>query len=176
MNDLSRVCELRKQTTAAEAAAWWLLRNRRLLGLKFRRQCPLGRFVVDFYCSEAGLVIELDGSAHSQPSQVKKDRTKDRFLRSRGLRVLRFANGLVLEDPEEFRRKVCEAADGSLSWEPPHPARSGWKKRRQRSTLSRKGRGLSDYAAGDSGMLAPKHRFDTALSPCGRGCPRNEGG
>ena len=76
----SRVRQLRRQSTAAETAAWWLLRNRQVLGLKFRRQCPLGGFVADFYCSEARLVIELDGSAHSQPSQIKKDRAKDRFL------------------------------------------------------------------------------------------------
>jgi very-short-patch-repair endonuclease len=53
MSDLSsRVRNLRKQSTAAETAAWWLLRNRQVLGMKFRRQCPLGRFVVDFYCSD----------------------------------------------------------------------------------------------------------------------------
>jgi len=101
--------ELRKQSTAAETAAWWLLRNRQVLGLKFRRQCPLGRFVVDFYCPEAQLVIELDGSVHSQPCQIKKDRAKDGFLRLMGLRVLRVPNGLVLEDPDAFRSKISEA-------------------------------------------------------------------
>jgi len=124
MSDLSRVRELRKQGTAAETAAWWLLHNRQVLGLKFRRQCPLGRFVVDFYCSEARLVIELDGSAHSQPSQMKKDRDKDRFLHSMGLRVLRLPNSLVVEDPEAFRRKVCEAMGGDLKQSrraPPSP-------------------------------------------------------
>jgi very-short-patch-repair endonuclease len=147
MNDLPRVRELRKRSTGAETIAWWLLRSRQVLGLKLRRQCPLGPFVVDFYCSEAGLVIELDGSAHSQPSQIKKDRAKDRFLQSLGLRVLRLANGLALEDPDAFRRKVCEAVGGGPEVElpvPPHPACSGWQKRRQRATLSREGRGLSD--------------------------------
>jgi type I restriction enzyme R subunit len=106
--------ELRKQRTPAETAAWWLLRNRQVLGLKFRRQCPLGRFVVDFYCSEARLVIEFDGSVHSQPSQMRKDRAKDGFLRLLGLRVLRLPNGLVLEDPEAFCNKVSEAVGESL--------------------------------------------------------------
>jgi len=121
MNDLSRVRDLRKQTTAAESAAWRLLRNRQVLGLKFRRQCPLGPFVADFYCSEASLVIELDGGVHSQPGQIKKDVVKDRILGSMGLRLLRVANGLVLEDPEAFRRKVCEAAvgDGKERWRDP---------------------------------------------------------
>ena len=129
MSDLSsRVRNLRKQSTAAETAGWWLLRNRQVLGMKFRRQCALGRFVVDFYCSEARLVIELDGGAHSQPSRMKKDRAKDHFLHSKGLRVLRLANGLVLEDPDAFRCKVCEAVGGGPQLElpaPPHPARSG---------------------------------------------------
>jgi type I restriction enzyme R subunit len=106
--------EMRKQSTPAETAAWWLLRKRQVLGLKFRRQCPLGRFVVDFYCSDAQLVIELDGSVHSQPSQMKKDRAKDGFLRSRGLRVLRLPNGLVLEDPDAFRSRISEAVGESL--------------------------------------------------------------
>jgi very-short-patch-repair endonuclease len=101
--------ELRKRSTAAETTAWWLLRNRQVLGLKFRRQCPLGRFVVDFYCSEARLMIELDGSVHSWPCQIKKDRAKDGSLRSMGLRVLRVPNGLVLEDPDAFRSKISEA-------------------------------------------------------------------
>jgi very-short-patch-repair endonuclease len=134
MNDLSRVRDLRKRSTAAETAASWLLRNRQLLGLKFRRQCPLGRSVVDFYCSEARLVIELDGSAHPQPSQMKKDLAKDRFLQSMGLRVLRVPNGLVLEDLDAFRRKVCEAVDANLKRAednssaavPPHSAHFGW--------------------------------------------------
>ena len=112
MTDLSRVRQLRKQSTRPEIAAWWLLRNRQVSGLKFRRQCPLGPFVADFYCAEAHLVIELDGSAHSQPGQMKRDRAKDRFLRSLGLRVLRLPNGLVLEDAEAFVRKICEAAAG----------------------------------------------------------------
>ncbi len=110
-----RLRDLRKQSTAAETQAWWLLRNRQVLGLKFRRQCPLGRFIVDFYCSEARLVIELDGGVHSQPSQIKKDGAKESYLRSMGLRVLRLPNGLVLEDPEGFRAKVWEAVRGASS-------------------------------------------------------------
>ncbi len=92
--------------TEAERAAWWLLRDRAVSGLKFRRQHPLGRYVVDFYCPECRLAIELDGSVHAQPSQARRDQTKDGFLRRRGVTVLRIPNGLVLEDPEGFVRKV----------------------------------------------------------------------
>jgi very-short-patch-repair endonuclease len=104
-----RVRELRRKQTDAERAAWYLLRDKSL-GLKFRRQYPIDKYVVDFYCFEPRLVVELDGSVHSQPSQAKKDSAKEAYLRSLGIRVLRLPNGLVLEDPEGFVRKVREAA------------------------------------------------------------------
>jgi len=103
-----RVRELRHSQTEAEKAAWYLLRDRRLGG-KFRRQCRIENWVVDFYCFEHRLAIELDGGVHSQPSQMRKDAVKDDYLRSLGVGLLRIPNGLVLEDPEEFIRKVREA-------------------------------------------------------------------
>jgi very-short-patch-repair endonuclease len=107
--------KLRKSVTSAEERAWWLLRNRRLSGLKFRRQHPVGKCVVDFYCSQARLAVELDGSVHAQPGQTKKDVAKDVYLRRMGIRVLRLPNGMVMEDPEAFLRRVREAATDSLS-------------------------------------------------------------
>jgi len=104
-----RVRELRHTQTEAESAAWHLLRDRRL-GLKFRRQYPIENCVVDFYCCELRLAVELDGGVHSQPSQMKKDAAKDAFLRKLGIRVLRLPNGLVTEDPDGFVRKVKDAA------------------------------------------------------------------
>jgi very-short-patch-repair endonuclease len=101
--------ELRRQQTAAEKLAWYLLRDRRA-GLKFRRQFPVGNYVVDFYRFEARLAVELDGSAQAQPSQVKRDRAKDAYLKSIGIRVLRLPNGLVTENPEEFVKKIRECA------------------------------------------------------------------
>jgi very-short-patch-repair endonuclease len=104
-----RIRELRRGQTEAERAAWHLLRGRQL-GLKFRRQYPIGGYLVDFYCFEPRLAIELDGAAHSQPSRMRKDRAKDDYLKSLGIRVLRLPNGLVRQDPEGFVRKVREAA------------------------------------------------------------------
>ena len=109
------VRNLRRQETAAEKLAWHLLRDRRL-GLKFRRQFPIGNYVVDFYCFEVRLAVELDGSAHAQPSQVKKDGAKDTYLTRLGIRVLRLPNGQVMQDPEGFVKKVRECA---LSRVPP---------------------------------------------------------
>ena len=104
-----RVSDLRHEQTEADRTAWYLLRNR-ATGLKFRRQYPLGDYVVDFYCFDPRLAIELDGSVHSQPSQVRKDRAKDAYLTSIGIKVLRLPNGLALEDPEAFVRKIRDCA------------------------------------------------------------------
>jgi very-short-patch-repair endonuclease len=103
-----RVRELRRRQTEAEKAAWYLLRGQRL-GAKFRRQCRIDNWVVDFYCFEYRLAIELDGGVHSQSSQMRQDAAKEDYLRTLGIRLLRIPNRLVLEAAEEFVRKVREA-------------------------------------------------------------------
>jgi very-short-patch-repair endonuclease len=116
--------DFRKTATEAEKSAWYLLRNRQVGGMKFRRQCPIGRYVVDFYCFKAALAIELDGSVHSQPSQIRKDAAKDLFLKKRGIKVLRVPNGMVLIDPEAFLKKVRDALTHRCAV-PPLPAGEG---------------------------------------------------
>jgi uroporphyrinogen-III synthase len=101
---------LRRSQTEAEEAAWDLLRGRKL-GAKLRRQSRIENWVVDFYCFEHRLAIELDGGVHSQPSQMRKDAAKEDHLRTLGIGLLRIPNGLVLGDPEEFVRKVREAIE-----------------------------------------------------------------
>ena len=105
-----RVRELRRNQTEAEKAAWYVLRDRRL-GAKFRRQCRIENWVVDFYCFEHRLAIEVDGGVHSQPSQMQKDAAKQDYLRTLGINLLRIPNGLVVEDPEEFVPKVRQAIE-----------------------------------------------------------------
>jgi uroporphyrinogen-III synthase len=100
-----RLRELRGNQTQAEKAAWYLLCSRRL-GAKFRRQCRIENWVVDFYCFEHRLAIELDGGVHSQPSQMRRDAAKEDYLRALGISLVRIPNGLVVEDPEGFARKV----------------------------------------------------------------------
>ncbi len=104
----SRARALRHTDTLAEKLAWRILRNRQLLGHKFRRQLPLDNAIVDFCCLSLKLVIELDGAGHAYESQVKRDRQRDRQLEQRGYRVLRFPNGIVLKAPEEFMQKIRE--------------------------------------------------------------------
>jgi len=113
----ARVRELRRGQTEAEKAAWHILRDRKLAA-KFRRQCRLENCVVDFYCFEHRLAIELDGGIHSQPSQMRKDAAKEDYLRALGVGLLRIPNGLVLGDPEEFVREVRQAIEARASVEP----------------------------------------------------------
>lgn len=85
---------LRKNPTDAEAKLWQHLRHKQLDGYKFRRQHPLGQFVVDFICLDAMLVIEVDGGQHAE--FIRRDERRTAFLEKRGFRVLRFWNNEVL--------------------------------------------------------------------------------
>ncbi|WP_352556970.1 endonuclease domain-containing protein [Mesorhizobium caraganae] len=86
---------LRRDMTEAEGRLWQELRDRRLDGIKFRRQMPVGKYVVDFACVEAGLVVEIDGSQHAESAS---DIIRGAELKARGFRVLRFWNDDVLKD------------------------------------------------------------------------------
>ena len=81
---------MRTNGAAAERILWWCLRDRRLDGLKFRRQVPIGRYIADFYCAEHRLIVELDGISHEDRADYDDDRTE--WLTTRGYRVLRFHN------------------------------------------------------------------------------------
>ena len=87
---LARARELRQPQTRAEAILWMRLRNQLLCGFKFRRQHPIDRFIVDFYCASSKLVIEIDGDSHVQ--QIEYDEARTRWLSNAGYRVVRFTN------------------------------------------------------------------------------------
>jgi uroporphyrinogen-III synthase len=109
----ARIRELRASPTEAEKAAWNLLRDRRL-GAKFRRQFGIENGVLDFYCFELRLAIELDGGVHSRIDQMRKDAAKEDCLRTLGIRLLRIPNAMVLEHPDEFVREVLESIRASV--------------------------------------------------------------
>jgi very-short-patch-repair endonuclease len=102
-----RAKELRKAPTTAEQILWASLRSRKLHGLKFRRQHPIGPYIVDFYCAQHKLVVELDGSVHLQQTEYDAERTA--FLNSRGLQVIRIQNEEVENDLEKILGKIAEA-------------------------------------------------------------------
>jgi very-short-patch-repair endonuclease len=101
--------ELRRKATDAEKYLWSLLRNRQLAGYKFRRQHPLGRFVLDFYCHEAKLCVELDGGQHAEPAQADYDRERTVWLNREGIRVIRFWNTDVLNNIEGVLQSILIA-------------------------------------------------------------------
>jgi very-short-patch-repair endonuclease len=91
---------LRSQLTDCERLLWSRLRNRGLAGLKFRRQHPCPPYVLDFYCAELRLVIELDGGQHYDEAGLQRDRGRTAYLQRQGLAVLRFSNLDVLQNLE----------------------------------------------------------------------------
>lgn len=99
---------LRKKQTPAEETLWQLLRNRKLNGLKFRRQHQIGSYITDFYCHEKKLIIELDGKVHNTPERQKHDSTRDKFLISSGFNILRFPNEMVFNDIEKVLKQIVE--------------------------------------------------------------------
>ena len=95
-----RARQLRRTLTKAERALWRRLRARQLLGAKFRRQRPLGSFVVDFVAADESLVVEIDGGQHALDEIRARDDERTRAIEARGYRVLRFWNGDVLGNPD----------------------------------------------------------------------------
>jgi len=90
-----RAKRLRRASTEAEEMLWDHLRDRRFLGLKFRRQAPVGPYVADFLCYEMRLVLELDGGVHTEERQIAHDVNRDANLVALGYRVLRFTNDQI---------------------------------------------------------------------------------
>ena len=96
---------MRREPTIAEAMLWARVRGRKLLGVRFRRQHAIGRYIVDFYCREARLVVELDGSSHRR--RVDLDAQRDQFLLDHGERVLRLENEQVLLDIDSALARIA---------------------------------------------------------------------
>ena len=98
--------QLRREQTEAELFLWARLRARQLSGAKFRRQWPIGPFIVDFCCVEHRLIIELDGGQHA--SEAEKDEARSEFLRKEGYEVLRFWNHEVFLETELVLQRIAD--------------------------------------------------------------------
>ena len=105
--------ELRKNATEAEQILWRALRDRQLGGLKFRRQHPIGRLILDFYCPEKRLAVELDGGQHAADDQRAYDAERTAFLNDQGITVLRFWNHEVLNHLERVLQTILSAAENA---------------------------------------------------------------
>ncbi|MGZ2369265.1 endonuclease domain-containing protein [Ancylomarina sp. YFZ004] len=93
---------LRNRSTASEATLWKMLKNRQVEGLKFRRQSSIGNYIVDFYCPEIKLILELDGSSHDNYLSEELDAKRDKELRDEGYFILRYENHFVYDYPKEI--------------------------------------------------------------------------
>jgi very-short-patch-repair endonuclease len=118
---------LRRNQTDAKRILWFRLRDRRLDGWKFRRQFPIDRFVVDFFCADAHLIVELDGGQHAVQAAADAQRTK--ILEAMGYLVLRYWNNDVMQNIDGVVEDITTTLERHRS-EPPHP------------TLSPTGRGI----------------------------------
>ncbi len=107
-----RAKQLRQTMTRAETLLWRYIKANRIDGLGFRRQMPLGHYVLDFVCLSAKLVIELDGETHDFASRQTADKKRDAFLASEGFRVLRFTNDEVLSKLAGVVEVIRETASG----------------------------------------------------------------
>jgi len=105
-----RARQLRQELTPAERKLWNALRGRQLSGFKFRRQHPIGVFIVDFCCPAEKLIIELDGSQHLHSQEYDQSRTE--FLESQGYRLIRFWNDAVMNDLDAVIYAIDEALNG----------------------------------------------------------------
>lgn len=97
---------LRKRQTTVEKLLWKKLRNRQLCHFKFRRQVPIGPFIVDFFCYEANLIIELDGGIHAL--HINHDKKREEYLQKEGYRILRFENHKIVEDIHSVIETIVE--------------------------------------------------------------------
>ncbi|MFC1597454.1 endonuclease domain-containing protein [Planctomycetota bacterium] len=105
---IDRARKLRHESTPPEQILWSVLRGRRLAGLKFRRQEPIGPYVVDFCCRQLKLIVELDGMSHDETGEL--DEVRSRWLEEQGYRVLRVTNWDVNEDLEAVARGIAREA------------------------------------------------------------------
>ena len=116
---------MRRSPTRGENRLWSWLRGRRFDGCKFKRQFPIGRYIVDFYCAELKVAIELDGTHHRQPGMLDYDARRTAYLDSLGIRIIRVPNELLIRDAPLVGDMIHAALGPSLKpsavADPPHP-------------------------------------------------------
>jgi very-short-patch-repair endonuclease len=116
---------LRKEQTNPESLFWYLVRDRRLMGLKFRRQHPMPPYVLDFYCDELKLAVELDGGQHNADDAAGRDRVRDAFIRARGIKVVRYWNHDVLLKTEQVLEDLIQRLSSRVRPSPLAPLPEG---------------------------------------------------
>ncbi|MFH1159440.1 MAG: endonuclease domain-containing protein [bacterium] len=108
-----RAKELRENMTSAEKVLWSKINSGKMQGFRFKPQHPIDRFIVDFYCHKARLVIEIDGEVHNQEDQIERDQGRSAELEEYGLTVLRFSNQDILENIEDVLKTIHQSLSSS---------------------------------------------------------------
>lgn len=111
---LARAREMRQPQTPAEATLWRILRNRQT-GFKFRRQHPIDRFIIDFYCADARMLIEIDGESHFEPKQQEYDKARTEYLEELGYKVIRFTNDDVRHNIHEVVSEILRTVESRIA-------------------------------------------------------------
>ncbi|PIC01344.1 endonuclease domain-containing protein [Caulobacter sp. X] len=116
MSRTERARRLRREQTRPEAILWNLVRGRRLAGFKFRRQVPIDRYVADFVCAEARVIVELDGGFHDDEQTQIRDLERTAILESCGYLLIRFPNEAVLNDPGGVGDAIVTTLRAARPW------------------------------------------------------------
>ena len=111
MNTTEKARNLRKNMTKQERIVWQFLRNRSVNGHKFRRQYPIGNYIVDFICNEKKLIIEIDGGQHNDDKQIHYDQERTKYLETKGYKVIRFWNSDIENNIEGVYQEILKYLD-----------------------------------------------------------------
>jgi len=120
-----RARSLRRELTPAERIVWYGLRAHRLEGASFRRQTPIGPYIVDFVSHTTKLIVEIDGGQHFEDGHAARDRKRDTYLATKGFRVLRFSNHDVMTNRTGVLEAIAEAVQKARAPSLPSPASGG---------------------------------------------------
>lgn len=119
--------QLRKNMTSQERKLWSIIRERRFFGCRFRRQFPIGSYIVDFVCREKKIIIEIDGGQHNEKQNIEYDNKRTEFLKSEGFQVIRFWNNDVDSNMDGVYERLKEVfkIDDKITPPQPSPSREG---------------------------------------------------
>ena len=164
---LQHARSLRSKQTDAEQLLWGLVRDRRFAGKKFHRQHSIGRYILDFYCHECRLAVELDGGQHNDEETRSRDDRRSRFLREQGVRVVRFWNHDVLLQTDSVLESLWDEVHGDVGYSDPSPQTPlpvGEGLPSKREGVAPEGQGLAPV-----GLLAGPDDFQRSSDQEGRG-------
>ncbi len=116
--------QLRKNMTPQERKLWYIIRNRQFYGYRFRRQFPIGQYIVDFICREKKIIIEIDGGQHNEIKNILYDNKRTEYLISEGYKVLRFWNNDIDKNIDGVYEKLKEVFEIGENITPPKPSPS----------------------------------------------------